>query len=345
VLAATLVDRGIPVAGVALGALALARPEGLAAAGVLAIWARGRDRLVAASIAVAGLAVLAIFYGSPVPQSLTAKAMIYGTPGPLRAPQWWDWLLPIPLQANRSTSEGSNLYLITVVLFPAAIAGARALWAGRRTALAAAVSAMLSVWLGYLFLGVAYFYWYFLIPLAGIATLASVGLPAIARGWLLPMAAAMMIAGSWTYSPYLYVGRASAEHESFQSVADFLRDASKPGDKVLLEPIGMIGWRNPRLVILDEVGLVSPGIAARRHGAPGWYADVVDREQPDWLVTRRGLIRQGVAFTGAGQPFRGADEMSRVMARYQSIGHTDTVAGDRTIVVLKRLATADTTKR
>ena len=53
----------------------------------------------------------------------------------------------------------------------------------------------------------------------------------------------------------------AAENETFQSVADFLAHNLKPGDKVLLEPVGMIGWSNPRLVIL--AGLVSPEIAAR----------------------------------------------------------------------------------
>jgi len=280
---------------------------------------------------------ITIMYGSPVPQSVIAKAMIYGTPGPFHAAQWWDWLIPIPLKASLSSSEGSNLFLVTVVLFPAVITGARPLWGARSTALAGAITTMLMVWLGYLVLGVSYFYWYLLIPLAGVVALASVGLPAISRSRLLYLSLAMMIAGSWTFVPYLYLGRAFSESATFGPLGDFLRQSTKPGEKVLLEPIGTIGWKNPQLVILDEVGLVSPAIAARRSLGPGWYTDVVDRQKPEWLVTRRGMMERGTAFVGAGQPFRSAEERARVFAGYQRIAETDSTAGEQTIVVMKRL--------
>src|SRR5262249_48342508 len=81
-LAAMLIERRSRAAGPTLGVLALLRPEGVASAAVLALGARARDRLVAVALLIAGLAALALQFGSPVPHSLMVKATLYGTPGP-----------------------------------------------------------------------------------------------------------------------------------------------------------------------------------------------------------------------------------------------------------------------
>jgi hypothetical protein len=81
------------VGGVPLGALALTRPEGLVAACVLGWFARGRARLVGLAITALGLGVLAAYFGTVVPQSVVAKALTYGAPGPLAGRAWWEWLL------------------------------------------------------------------------------------------------------------------------------------------------------------------------------------------------------------------------------------------------------------
>jgi len=148
-------DRGSGWTGAALGALALSRPGGFAMAVVLAPWVRSRDRWVAVALAAVGIGALAAFFGNPVPQSMLAKASLYGTPGPWAGRQWWEWLLPFPLGANAASSEGGNLRLLGVALFAGVIAGVPALWRARRTALAGAAAALLAVWAGYSVLGVA----------------------------------------------------------------------------------------------------------------------------------------------------------------------------------------------
>ena len=73
-----------------------------------------------------------------------------------------------------------------------------------------------------------------------------------------------------------------------------------------------------QLRVIDEVGLVSPQVARRRAtGEPGWYADIVTAQKPDWLVVRRGALTSGNAFAGRGRPFRSVAERDTVLARYR----------------------------
>ena len=332
-LSAALAARASPAAGPALGVLALTRPEGVVAAAVLATGARARDRVMALGLLALGSLALAWYYGSPIPQSVIAKSRLYGTPGPWEGRFWWDWLVPFKLGAWPSVGDLNLTVPLGVVWFAACLAGIGPLWRMRRSPLALAVAGCLVVWLGYALLGVAYFFWYLEVPLAGLAALAAVGLPHITRGRALYLACVLCVLGSWTIGRILYVGRAQSEEAAFAAVAETLRESSRPGEKVFLEPIGMVGYQNP-LVVVDEVGLVSPRVAARRLAGPGWYYDLVAGERPDWLVVRRGVLRANVAFAGRGAPFRDIEERDSLLARYAELpGQPE---GDATLVVLRR---------
>ena len=336
-LAAVMARRGSVTAGPLLGLLALWRPEGVACAAVIALGARPRDRVVGAALFAAGLAALTAYFGSPVPQSVIAKSSIYGTPGPWAGRYWWGWALPFRFQGMLATGEARHLSALSVVLGPAAVAGAIALWRRRTSALALAVGACLVVWLGYALLGVAYFYWYLLLPLAGVATLAAVGLPRRVRGGLLYVGIALLVGTMWVDAYGLYIARAQNEYYGFATVATWLRDHVRPGDKVMLEPIGIVGWQNP-VVVVDEVGLVSPAVAKRRLQGPGWYADVADREQPDWIVIRRAALDGQTAFAGAGAPFRSRAERDTLFGRYAQATIVDEKAGgENALVILQRV--------
>lgn len=335
-LTATLLERRHVAAGVALGLLAIFRPEGLLAALVLALWASWRERAIAAGIGVAAALVLAAYYGSPVPQSVLAKATVYGAPGPLLAPQWWDWLLPLHYQPG--TSEGKLVSGLVVLMTPGAIAGIAALWADRRSALASALAALVIVWVSLIAVGASYFFWYFAAPILAWVGLASVGLPRLLQRPHVYVAAAVMLAGTWLQGGKLYVGRAGVEAGRFGVVADYLQRNANAGDAVFLEPIGTIGWRNPTLRMIDEVGLVTPAVASRRREGPGWYTDVVDQQRPRWLVLRASVLRTRGAYAGAGDPFRSLDEEKRVFSGYELAAATDSLTDDATLVVLRRSA-------
>lgn len=336
-LTAWWVDRRHPLAGATLGLLAVFRPEGLVAALALGLWASNRDRLVAAGVLAAVFGALALYFGSPLPQSMLAKAAVYGTPGPLGSKHWWDWALPFPVgNGLANTSEGKNFFLVTVLVAPAAVAGIAALWRGRTTALAAAAAAAAAVWLGYIGSGAVYFYWYFATPLFAWIVLAAAGLPTMVRGWYAYAAAALAIAGHWTFEPTLYIGRAYSEGQAFGTLGEYIARRATKGEAVCLEPIGTVGWRAPDVRVLDEVGLVTAEVATRRRQGPGWYADLLVKRRPEWLVVRAGLLRRGEAFTGAGAPFRSLEERLQVLAAYDTAAVGDTTAGDDNFVVLVR---------
>jgi hypothetical protein len=336
VCAAWAMERSGLAAGVLLGLLALSRPEGFAVAVVMGVWASPRARLVGGAIALAGLAWLTLQFGSPVPQSLLAKASLYGTPGPWAGRHWWDWALPVVFDADPASSETGNLRLVSALLFAGLVAGLPEIWRQRRTPLAAAAAGLLAVWVAYTVLGVAFFFWYLVLPLGACSLVAATGLARLARGPVLAVAFVLAVAGLWVVTPRLYINRAAIESTIFRTMGDLLEKHGKPGEKVMLEPIGMIGWQNRRLVVLDEVGLVSPAIAHRRREGPGWYADLVSRERPEWLLSRRGVLLRNAAFAGAGQPFRSDEERDRTLADYTVAAAQDTSIGDAAWLVLRR---------
>jgi hypothetical protein len=104
----------------------------------------------------------------------------------------------------------------------------------------------------------------------------------------------------------------------------------------MLEPIGLIGYRNP-LRVIDEVGLVSPRVARRRLEGPGWYADVANQEHPQWLVVRLGVLRLGQAFAGTGAPFRAPAERDSLLWHYRIVyPPSERQPNDQTLAVLER---------
>jgi hypothetical protein len=105
----------------------------------------------------------------------------------------------------------------------------------------------------------------------------------------------------------------------------------------MLEPIGIVGWRNP-VVIVDEVGLVSPSVAKRRLQGPGWYTDVAGAERPDWIVIRQTVLTGTAAFAGAGTPFRTRAERDTLFSRYAQTAVVDEqAAGENALVILQRV--------
>jgi len=173
-----------------------------------------------------------------------------------------------------------------------------------------------------------------MIPLTAWFFLAAMGLPRIVRGSSIYVSIALLFLGSWTVVWELYAGRAHAE-ESFSQVADYLIRSSSAWQTVMLEPIGLVGYR-AKLRIIDEVGLVSPRVAKRRREGPGWMTDVIAGERPEWLVLRRAELQQGVAFTGVGAPFRNAAERDSLLARYAVGTIVGSDEGDAALVVLRR---------
>ena len=72
---------------------------------------------------------------------------------------------------------------------------------------------------------------------------------------LVPLAAGLFVLGAWSIIPLqTYHSRALAEARLFGGMAEMLQQNAKPGETLLAEPIGFIGWYNPDLRIVDETG-------------------------------------------------------------------------------------------
>lgn len=337
-LSAALLWRRNRFGPVALAALALSRPEGFVVAALMALTARRRDALIAGGIVAVALIPLALYYHTVIPQSVFAKSHLYGTPGLhdlLAGRMWWGWLIPRPFEKTSKVVEYGHLVVIAVFFTPALIMGVPRLWAVRTSGAAQLAAAGIVVWLAYSLLGVAYFYWYLMVPLAALAIVAAAGLPTLVRGAPLYVGALALILSIYVDSLSVYFSRTDIEFMGFGGAADYLNAHSRPGQKVFLEPIGIVGYHCP-LVVVDEVGLVSPQVAERRLQGPGWYTDVVTMEKPDWLVIRLGTLASGNAWAGAGAPFRSPEERLSLMQTYAAEDTIEPSRGDQALVVMHR---------
>jgi hypothetical protein len=318
---------------IAVAALALMRPEASACAAVLLVWSDRRARVLAPLLVVAGLGALALYYGDPVPQSVRAKALVYGVHGPLQSRYWWDWLVPFDVGGLPSVADSAQLWSLRLLMAPAMAAGA---WSLRRSRALPVALAGLAVWAGYALTGATYFFWYLLLPVTTALYLASAGLPRVVRGPWAYVAAALVVLGTWTYAPRFYWSRAGIEGQMFGDTGMFLNGRARPGDVVLAEPIGIIGWINPSLVIRDEVGLVTPWIAERRTQGPGWYADALAKYDPRWLVVRGSFVMEQTAFAGRSAPFRDSTEFRTRLSRYRLVFATHDPPTANDLGVLER---------
>ncbi len=300
------------------GLLALSRPEGAAMSVLLAARLTARQRVV--WLAVASLqAGFALWFGRLVPSSVSSKATVYGIQ-PSGGAHWFEWLVP---GMTPQTHDGEALAPLAMVL----LAGLIAMVVRWRRPSQASLDAPLPLLVacgaltlaGYAVLGVPWFFWYAPAPMVAIALGAFLGLGA--SGVL-----------RWTIGPLaLYLGLAlvnvtprvvalqRVDVGVFAGIGQTLRDDAAGRDAaVLLEPIGLIGWQS-RLRVVDEVGLVTPWVAEERAKGDGWYARVIERARPEYLVIRRDWLEGGVAWAGIGAPFASQQQRDRTMAGYEVV--------------------------
>jgi hypothetical protein len=331
--AATAVRARLPATGALAAALALTRPEGVVAALAILLLADRRAWILCGVLVAIGWGGLALYFGSPIPQSVTAKAVTYGVGGRPPALDWIEGFFPAFLaQRWQNLLEAQHLFAISVLTLPALVLGLRKLVRERRAAAAIAVSG-LAVLTVYVLLGVPYFSWYFVLPLFGWAIAVATGLPLVIRSRLVWAALTVYVLSDAPYLSILYVGRNQVEARLFRGAAERLKAASNGQGTVLLEPIGHIGYVS-KLRVIDEVGLVSPEVPRRRRQGPGWYTDIVRAHRPEFLVVRPGLIDKNQALAGIAAPFRTLAERDSLLADYALVGPPPKAADE--LVVLRR---------
>ena len=330
---ATAVRARHPSTGVLAACLALTRPEGLVAALIVLVLADRRAWIVFAVLFGAACGALTMYFGSPIPQSVTAKALTYGVGGRPPALDWLEGFAPAFLAARwQNLLEAQHLFAISVLTLPAAVAGLWKLARERRSA-ATVAAAGLAVLMAYVLFGVPYFGWYFVLPVFGWSVAAAAGLPLVLRSRLVWGALAVYVLSDAPYLSILYVGRNQVEVRLFRTAAESLRDASGGHGSVFLEPMGHIGYVSG-LTVIDEVGLVAPEVPKRRREGAGWYTDIVRARRPDFLVVRPALVDRNLALAGVATPFRSLAERDSLLAGYALVGEPPRTADE--LVVLRR---------
>jgi hypothetical protein len=297
------------------GLLALSRPEGAAMSVLLATRLSVRQRVI--WIAVAALqGGFALWFGRWLPSSVSSKAAVYGVR--MNGAYWLEWLIP---GLSPQTHDGVALAPVAI-LFLTGLVAVVARW---RRPVQAALDAplplvfacgLLTIF-GYMMLGVPWFFWYAPAPMAAILLAVFLGLATsgVLRWAFAPLALFLVL--SWTTVAPDTVRYQTHDAEVFAGIGRTLReDAHGKSATVMLEPVGIIGSLSG-LGVIDEVGLVTPWVAEERAKGNGWYARVIVRARPDYIVFRQNWLDGGVAWAGVGAPFESQAQQDAAIADYE----------------------------
>lgn len=312
-----------------LGVLCWLRPEGVLAILVLVgtRWRRsGRFPLDALTIPLLMLLPWILFagwyYGSPLPNSIPAKAAAYNLHRPSILPNLLDtlaYLAPFRAPWGRVVAN--------LVLLPCLIAGCRAALADRRLVV---LPALLLAWWLYLVLPrTLLFTWYLPLLLLPAHVLAGIGLarasPLSRRMPLLAMVTIVGLSG-WLVSQERSGWRIQqAERLVRRQVGLWLREHTPLDARVAMEPIGYVGYYSERRV-LDEVGLVSPEMIPLNRDGAGWFSRMIDRFHPDYVVERPAYLLANETINTKVPMFRDERAREAFEAGYQAVaafGTTD----------------------
>jgi hypothetical protein len=294
-----------PKSGVALGLAVLARPDfvlWVAPAYVFLIIRNHREALRAAAISAAIVAPWVIFtwayYGSPVPNTVTAKnnAFVPNFPG-LTHPHAWvnflgdqlaatatthSWTLFAPFWEDGFLTDAPLAYgaAKTIALIVAALAIVGAISTLRRASWLPAIAYLLlfvAYKVFYLNGGGGYFDWYGVPAVAVLVLMATVGLDRVSRwvsaamrGRLSPAVVATLPAlllaliYAWPL-PYRTVVEARTQHDIENKVRDplsrYLGEVVRPGQTITSESSGYVGYYTNG-TLYDYPGLESPTVVS-----------------------------------------------------------------------------------
>ena len=301
----------------AVGLLFLLRWDGILLFAVLTAATVWRDR----RLPVGGLALFALviapwllfathFYGNPIPITATAKSIVYGW----RADHDPNWLLrhlpSLPRLCGRFLLSPGYAVM---TLF--ACAGCLQARRARYAALLPLAIWFALYWSAFLASRVLLFPWYLVPPLAVYEAAVGLGgaavwerlqhrrrfdVPRPVSGTLLCLLVAASTAGT-----VIITRREQIVEERVRiPLALWLRAHSRATDRVMLEPIGYIGYYAQRPV-LDVVGLVSPeALRFYRSQIAAPMLEMARAYRPEWCVLRPGEIaRIQAAAAAQGDPW------------------------------------------
>jgi len=126
--------------------------------------------------------------------------------------------------------------------------------------------------------------------------------------------------------PILYPNREALTLVSHREAGDWLRQQASPGESIMLEPIGYIGYVSG-LYVHDFIGLVSHEITERRLDggfSDRWFARYLKDYRPTYVMLRVEELRMNdFIYGGYGDGIFTPDERAWFDAEYQSVLRTD----------------------
>lgn len=345
--------------GLGFGLLMLVRPDGaIAATVVLGLrWLRTRrfplrESALALLLVLPWIAVATWYYGTPIPNSIPAKAAAYNLHRPSILPGFRGTL------AQFVPFSGSFGQIVTVALIcPLLIAGVAA---ARKAGPLRSVAVLFGVWWAYLVLPkTLIFTWYYPLLLLPAYVVTASGIAALERriafpdlAWparWTPRVLAVLGAGlvCWLVLAGFNARRVqAAEAKVRKSIGYWLRDNTPEDARVAMEPIGYIGYYSRRR-ILDEVGLVSPEMIPLNRAGAGWFPEMVRRYQPDYIVERPIYLVLNRTLNSGVPIFRTPEERAGFLAQYELVttfGTTDvprSLISDYRFVIFRRRSEAE----
>lgn len=310
---------------VVLGVLFLLRWDSVLLTGVLTVALVIRERRLPlrelalyVGLAAPWLVFAAWYFGSPIPVTAGAKLIVYGWHGQ-------NDLFPgsrgLPGRLASDPVQG----LMALV----ALAGVVRAWKVRELLLAPPAVWLLAYGVLLSVTPVLLFEWYLVPPLPVFELFAALGL-----GWIMervrPVPARRLVAGSAAVVTAVAGGwrawdlcarNQRLEERLRQPLGQWLAAQSRPGDRVMLEPIGYIGYYS-RLRVLDVIGLVSPQVLPYwKRGSESPLAELALDFRPEWCVLRpREVQHIRTADPEKGRRFAAAYRLARTF-EYAPPGH------------------------
>ena len=307
-----------------LGAiLLLLRIDGLLLFGLLTAGEAWRERRFAWREMALSLALIApwllfatLYFGSPIPTSLIAKLTVYSSAGmaPSRSVIYDAFRVQFLGGWLQKGLTLCALLGIVGLLFTAKSAEGEA----RRDRVAWLFPvAWLALYYGMMLRStVPPFPWYFLPPWALYLGFAMGG-----ANWVtghLPQGAArqrlayvgLILLGAYGVAHLKSIRTDIAASQALEDevrlpIGLWLREKAQPQERVMLEPIGYIGYYS-RMGVLDLIGLVSPEVLPS-YQRDDFLADIVSRLKPEWLCLRpheaQRMEGQGLSLSGKAYEF------------------------------------------
>lgn len=321
--------------GLLLGLLVLVRPDG-AIAGALFLglrWLRTRRlpwqaALTAAAVVLPWVLFATWYFGSPIPHSIPAKAAAYNAHIRSAVPNFFGTLAEM---APVRPSPWSRLVMTTPLMLLLGV-GAATAWKSPRLRV---LALLWLVWWAYLVVPrTLLFTWYFpllLLPAYGLAALGAGCLPRLPiptsgrwqpfRKWAPPVVGTVLAVGTVLYLAWgvdYFAKTQTAEVGVRVAIGKWLRRNTPEDARVAMEPIGYIGYYSGRR-ILDEVGLVSPEMVPLNRQGDGWFAEMLRRLAPEWIVERPAYLLRNQTLNSRVQLFRTQEERIAFVARYEPV--------------------------